>query len=187
MSDDEKRDPVEPVDENYTIHLTLPEQRLSAAISAEVQLVINEEVGFNQLIYNVVQKPIDEKTPVMLPPGKYTLRMDATLLERVDEEIEDVVHDEDVEIETLPFLPEGEEPDDAMTGYDEDGMYTAPAIESTEVVEDIGELQALVGRVIDREIDAPTPRGKGGRGKGSKAVPRRPAGGPSVKPRRARR
>jgi len=84
MSKDDS--PVTALQDKYSIHITLPEKRLSSAISAEVQIATSAEVGFNQLLYNVVQKPIDDKSPVMIPPGKYTLRLEATLLERVDEE-----------------------------------------------------------------------------------------------------
>lgn len=94
----EEKTPVEMVDDNYSIRITLPEKRISSAISAEVHLEVNEEVGFNVLIYNVVQKPIDDKSPIAIPPGSYTLKLEASLLERPAGE---VVEKEEVEVEAL--------------------------------------------------------------------------------------
>lgn len=150
-------------EDNYSIQINLPEKRMSAGISAEVKLKIIEAIGFNQLIYQVIQKPIDDETPIILPSGSYTLRLEASVLERSDA---DVV-EEHVEEHTFDVVE------------CEEHTPTALAADAT------GVLQELVDSAEQKTSPA-VERSKG-RGKGRKTVAPRTSGGSHVKPRRARR
>ena len=73
------------MNERNRIRIKLPEKRNSCAVSAQIEINVEQETNLFNLVKDYLVSPIQSNHPVNLPKGKYTLNVEITALETIED------------------------------------------------------------------------------------------------------